>query len=126
LANQTISPLGQAEIEPVVGGKFELFWSPEDKRKNSTFGCRITAIEQDQFLAFEWKGPAEFEQFMNNADPLTHVIVFFIPTSSSTTGVHLIHTGWRSSAEWEEARLWFERSWISSFENLKQLVNGSR
>jgi len=35
-----------ADVEPVVGGKYELFWDPEDKENNSTIGCKITAIEQ--------------------------------------------------------------------------------
>jgi hypothetical protein len=114
---------GHAEIEPVVGGKFELFWNPEDSQKESTIGCRITALKEGEFLSFEWKGPTQFQHFMNNADPLTHVTVFFIPAQGSMTHVHLIHTGWGSSPEWEEARLWFERSWASAFENLHKLVN---
>jgi ribulose bisphosphate carboxylase small subunit len=25
--------------------------------------------------------------------------------------VHLLHTGWRDTAEWEEARQWFQGQW---------------
>lgn len=116
-------------MEPVVGGKYEIFWNPEDRENDSTLGCKITAIEPGKFLSFEWRGPREFKHFMNNADPLTHVVVFFVPCETSSkagcTEVHVVHSGWRSSAEWEEARLWFERAWAASLATLEKVVNGS-
>lgn len=120
-----------ADIEPKVGGKYELFWNPEDRENDSTIGCKITAIEPNKFLAFEWKGPQHYKHFMNDADPLTHVVVFFIPSmedksSKPTTEVHLIHSGWRSSPEWEEARLYFEKAWKVAFDRLKIYSNKSR
>ena len=57
-----------AEVEPVVGGKYELFWEPDDRENNSTIGCRVTAIEPDKFLSFEWRSPKQSKHFANNAD----------------------------------------------------------
>lgn len=111
-----------AEVEPVAGGKYELFWEPNDRENNSTIGCKITAIEADTFLSFEWRSPKQFKHFANAADPLTHVVVFFIPNDRGTD-VHLIHSGWRSSAEWEEARQWQDRAWYGAFQQLEKLVN---
>jgi uncharacterized protein YndB with AHSA1/START domain len=125
LLQSWLAPL--AEVEAAVGGKYELFWEPNDRENNSTKGCRITALEADQFLSFEWKGPVQFKQVMNESDPLTHVTVFFIPEgfgSSDRTDVHLIHTGWRSADEWEAARQWFEVSWRGAFKELSSQVNG--
>lgn len=116
-----------AEVEPLVGGKYELFWDPVNKESNSTIGCKVTAIEPGKFLSFEWKGPEQFQHFMNNADPLTHVVVFFVPYvegSTPCTEVHLIHSGWGTSAEWEEARQWFEKAWSNAFEELRRQVGG--
>ena len=124
LLQSWLAPL--AEIEPVVGGKYELFWDPTDKENDSTIGCKVTAIEPGKYLSFEWKGPTQYQHFMNNADPLTHVVVFFLPCgegSTPCTEVYLIHSGWGSSAEWEEARQWFERAWSSAFEELSKSVN---
>jgi len=115
-----------AEVEPFVGGKYELFWNPTDRENDSTIGCKVTAIEPNKFLSFEWKGPKKFKNFMNNADPLTHVVAFFLPCheeNAPCTDVHLIHSGWRSSKEWEEARLWFEKAWNDAFEELRKQVN---
>ncbi len=111
-----------AEVEAKVGGKYELFWNPEDKENDSTIGCKILAIQPNIFLSFEWKGAKQFKHFMNNVRPLTNVNIFFIP-SSEETEVHLLHTGWRETAEWEQAREWFDMVWTKSFSELEKYVN---
>lgn len=110
-----------AEVEPQVGGRYELFWEPDDRENNSTIGCRITALEPDQFLSFEWRSPKQFKHFANQADPLTHVVVCFMPIQNGTQ-VHLIHSGWRSSPEWIEAMHWQERAWRVAFEALEKIT----
>jgi len=111
-----------AEVEPFVGGKYELFWEPEDRENNSTIGCRVTGVESARFISFEWRSPKQYKHFANMADPLTHVVVFFISTDEGTE-VHLIHSGWRSSAEWEEARAWQDKAWGMAFKELERQVN---
>jgi uncharacterized protein YndB with AHSA1/START domain len=112
-----------ADVEPKRGGKYELFWDPDDRENNSTKGCRITLIEENKFVAFEWKGPKQFRHFMNTAVPLTHVVVFFLPCDdpsvSPCTEVHLVHSGWGDSAEWREAKSYFDKAWLAALENLK-------
>lgn len=115
-----------ADVEPVAGGRYELFWDLDDPEHNSTLGCKITAIEPNTLLAFEWKGPPQF-QFMNEADPLTHVTVFFTPCNevlTPCTDVYLVHSGWRATPAWEEARAFFVRAWESAFVELETLING--
>ncbi len=99
-----------ANVEPKTEGRYELFWNPEDKESDSTIGCKVLAISPDRLLTFEWKGPKQFKHFMNNVRPLTNVTVLFIPFQDSTE-VQLLHTGWRDTAEREEARLWFDNTW---------------
>jgi uncharacterized protein YndB with AHSA1/START domain len=112
-----------ANVEPKLGGKYELFWDPADRENNSTIGCKITAIEKNKFLGFEWKGPPQFKHFMNTAVPLTHVIVFFMPCGDVESGlcseVYLIHSGWGDSAEWQEAKSYFDKAWLIALKNLK-------
>lgn len=112
-----------AEVEPKQGGKYELFWDPSDRENNSTIGCKVTAVEPCKLLAFDWKGPVQFRDVMNNEGRLTHVAVFFTPADDAApqpTEVHLIHSGWGDTAEWEEARQWFQRAWSGAFENLRR------
>ncbi len=114
----------KAEVEPKVGGKFELFWVPENREHDSTIGCKITGIEKNKFLCFSWKGPTQYEAFMNFADPLTHVIACFSQenNNSNKTTIHLFHTGWRKAPEWQEARNWFQEAWVNAFEVLKEKI----
>jgi uncharacterized protein YndB with AHSA1/START domain len=115
-----------AEVEPEVGGKYELFWNPAERENTSTLGCKVTAIEPNQFLAFEWKGPPQFKHFMNTADPLTHVVVCFVPSDelfTASTDVHLVHSGWHSTLEWKIARQWHIQAWEEAFASLRSQVN---
>lgn len=114
-----------ADVEPRVGGKYELFWDPNDRENNSTIGCKITLIEENKVIAFDWKGPPQFKDFMNTAEPLTHVVVFFIPCGDAGAGVctevHLMHTGWREAPEWQKAKSYFDTAWAIAFKNLEGL-----
>lgn len=112
-----------AEVEAVVGGRYELFWNPADRENDSTIGCLVTVAEPMQLLAFEWKGAKQHGLFMNTARPLTHVTVSFVPHGDQVT-VHLVHTGWRDSSEWDEARAWFETAWSMAFEALVENAAG--
>ncbi len=110
-----------ASVEPKVGGKYELFWNPQDKANDSTIGCRILALQTNKLIDFEWRGAKQFKHFMNNVRPLTNVVVFFT-SNKKRTEIHLVHTGWRDAPEWEEARIWFERAWRNAFAELKKYV----
>ncbi len=113
-----------ADVEPRVGGKYELFWDPGDKENNSTVGCKVTIFEENKLIAFEWKGPPQFKDLMNTIVPLTHVVAFFIPNvtgASPCTEVHLIHAGWGDSSEWQKAKAYFDTAWSIAFKNLEGL-----
>jgi uncharacterized protein YndB with AHSA1/START domain len=110
-----------ADVEARVGGKYELFWAPADRENNSTIGCHVTAVATGQFIAFQWRSPRQFKAFANAADPLTHVVVMFVPEGTGTR-VHLVHSGWRSGPAWEEARIWQERAWTGAFRQLEQVA----
>ena len=107
-----------ADVDPKVGGKYELFWVPGDMENNNTVGCKVLALNPGKLISFEWKGPPQY-RFMNEVIPLTHVVVSFIPCEKGTE-IHLIHTGWRDTPEWEEARQWFEKAWMLAFLDLEK------
>ena len=54
----------EADVDPKLGGKYELFWDPNNKNINSTIGCKITGIEKDKFISFDWKGPVDFQEII--------------------------------------------------------------
>ena len=104
----------KAEVEPKVGGKYELDWDPSTTPEQATIGCRITALAEMRLLAFDWKGPPPYAEVMNGADPLTHVVISFFPGNSPDEGkchVHIVHSGWGSGEQWQQAREYFDRAW---------------
>ncbi len=111
----------KADVEPQVGGKYELFWEPDDPENNSTLGCKILAIDKPNSINFEWKGPKQYKHFMNNVRPLSNVTVVFTAEGEQTQ-VTLIHTGWRDDQEWEEARQYFINAWKGAFGQLEKAV----
>ncbi len=115
----------KAEIDPRVGGKYELFWTPgdPDPENNSTYGCSILAIDRPHFLHFNWKGNAEQKHFMNHVQPLTQVSVIFSAISNGCTRVNLVHSGWRNGGAWESARQYFNKAWTGAFKQLEKIVN---
>ena len=115
----------KAEVEPKVGGKFELFWDPQNREINSTIGCKITSIEKNKFISFEWKGPERFQSFMNFCDPLTHVVVVFSSSSDDPkkTTLFLFHSGWRDDPDWQKARDYFKNAWSGALTNLKEKLS---
>lgn len=112
----------KADVEAFIGGKYELFWEPEDPENNSNIGCKILALEKPFYLNFEWKGPKQYKHFMNNANPLTNVTVLFA-VKNQQTRIVLIHTGWRNSEEWEQARQFFINAWEGAFIKLESIAN---
>lgn len=111
----------RADVEARVGGLYQLFWDPERPSDDSTIGCRITAFLPSRLLAFQWRSPKQFKRIVNGADPLTHVVVSLFPESEGTL-VHLLHSGWRSAPEWDEAREWQERTWRVALARLEDAV----
>ena len=113
----------KANVEPTFGGKYELFWDPEHPENDSTIGCKITGIEKNKFISFEWKGPAEFNSFMNFVDPLTHLIVFFSHNKNpKKTNIYLFHTGLRMRSDWQEACQYFQKAWFKALQSLKEKI----
>jgi uncharacterized protein YndB with AHSA1/START domain len=116
----------EANVEPHVGGRYELFWDP-DKNYNNTGGCRVTAFVPNTLVGFEWKGSAPYADIMNTADPLTQVVVFFRNSRDkafSVSEVHLIHSGWRNTPEWIKARDFYDRAWRDELVELRRIING--
>ncbi len=115
----------KADVEMKEGGKYELFWTPEDPdlTNNSTLGCKVLAVDRPYYFNIEWKGNAEQKKFMNNVEPLTNVTVLFSQLDMLKTKVTLIHTGWRQDDKWEKGRQYFFNAWISAFEQLESIVN---
>lgn len=112
----------KAFVNDEIGGAYELFWEPQQPRYNSTMGCKIVAIDRPDFLSFEWRGPKQFDDFMNHIRPLTNVTVMFFENNEFTK-IILLHNGWRQNEQWDQARDYFSKAWQMAFEELESYAN---
>ena len=46
-----------ADVEPIVGGKYELFWEPENREDNSTFAAGSLQLNQISFYHLSGAAP---------------------------------------------------------------------
>lgn len=115
-----------AEVEPVAGGKYEIYFNPADRNSMSTKGCKVVEADPTNRLVFEWKGPDQFQEIMNETERLTIVEVTFQADGTNGTRLHLSHTGWGDNAEWEEARNWHVRAWDDVLSSLKKWLEGKK
>jgi uncharacterized protein YndB with AHSA1/START domain len=110
----------RAEVEPVVGGKYELFWNPDPGKpeSDSTLGCRVLSAYRPRYLQFTWRGSDEVADVMNvEGAPVTEVTVDFFPAGDGTR-LLVTHSGWGDGPDWARARSWFERAWLGALEQL--------
>ncbi len=115
----------KADVDMKPGGKYELFWSPDDPdlTNNSTYGCKVLSVNKPYYFSIEWTGNKDHKSFMNVVRPLTNVTVFFSKVSDTKTIVTLLHTGWRTGKDWDGAYQFFTNAWNGAFRSLENLVN---
>ncbi len=107
-----------ANIEPNLGGAYELFFDPANYDHQCTKGCKITRFDPYTHLSFSWRGPEELHHVMDPDNPQTHVHVS-LQEKGAETEVTLIHDGWGTGKDWKEAMGWHQGAWmqvVSSFE----------
>ena len=115
----------EANIEPEVGGAFELFFDPTNHSHESTQGCVLTKVERNSVLEFTWKGPGEFTELMNDPTSLTKVKVEF-SAEAEKTKVKLEHKGWGATQDWNDARSWHEEQWGNVLNGLKEFLEARK
>ena len=111
----------KANVEPAVGGAYELYWDLENMDQNSTKGCRITDMVPNREISFNWKGPKQFAEIMGDQ---TQVFIRLEPVEGHTL-LRFVHTGWGAGPQWEEARKWQAEAWKEAIENLKNMLENT-
>lgn len=115
----------QANLEPRLGGAFELFFTPGNHDQMGTKGCIVTLWEPQERLGFTWKGPDDFASVMNHEKALTYVLVTL---SEKEEGTHVLveHFGWGDTEEWEKAKAWHQMAWPQVLSSLKKELESGK
>jgi uncharacterized protein YndB with AHSA1/START domain len=106
-----------AEIENKSGGKYFIYFDPQDRRLSSE-GAKILRYEPPKFLSFEWHGKPEMVEM--NMQPFPTWVEVQFEKVDSGTHVILDHYGFGEGGTWNEAYEFFSEAWPQV---LKRLVN---
>lgn len=99
-----------ARIEPRVGGTYELVFLPEAQPgAQGSEGCRLTALEPGQRVAFTWNFPPSIP-VLRASRAMTNVAITLEPASGGTR-VRLTHSGFQEGADYHRGRAYFEEAW---------------
>lgn len=114
----TVSTVGN-DILLKKNGRYTLRISED----HITNGCKIINIKFNEELEFNWKGPKKFDDFLNFQMDLTTVLVRFTNLPEGTTLVSIKHYGWRSSEDYQNARLWHKEFWEKKLNCLQSIFD---
>lgn len=101
------APDCKIELEP--GGAYEMYFAleyPPGLRGGE--GCTVMAIDPMRMFAFTWNAPPSLPAVRGQ---YTHVVIRFDEVPERTR-VSLVHDGWGTSSEWDQAFNYFESAWL--------------
>lgn len=93
-----------ANIDLVVGGRYELLWDGITGSND----CQILSYIPDRMVSFSWNAPPEQK---DSRAQRTWVVVEFEPAGEDKTDVRLTHLGFGSEPHWQETKAYFESAW---------------
>jgi uncharacterized protein YndB with AHSA1/START domain len=109
----------RANIDPRVGGDYEVFWKPGTS-VDSTEGCKIVAMDSESFVV-SWRGPTKHVHFPVMESVGSTSVGFFLSSEGEQTKIAVRHEGFGSGQEWEQARQYYEERWNLWAHNLELL-----
>ena len=112
----------KAIIENRVGGAYELYFVPNNINIMNTKGCKITKMDLEKELNFNWKAPDQFKYIMNNDSNLTSVIVILEESNSNITKLKVKHIGFGTEDNWKDAYEWHEKAWTEVLSSYKHYI----
>lgn len=113
----------KAVIEPVLGGRYELYFVPGNMANKNTVGCQVLTISPNQSLTVSWKGPSQFSVLMNDPFPTTTLTIRFKKLSDTTTCVKLYHEGFGADVVWDAAYDWHDLVWAGVLKQLQDALD---
>jgi len=96
-------------IEPKVGGPFEVLFYPSSEEERGSEGCTFLGIQKNKMISFSWNAPPEFPEARKQ---FTFVVIRFKELNEKHTQVNLTHIGWGEGGEWDEAFKYFHKAWL--------------
>lgn len=101
------APDCRVDVRPM--GAYEVYFDPDaESGGRGGEGNVVLAVQPEQFLSFTWNAPPRFSSVR---DHRTSVVVRFEPVADDRTRVGLVHAGWPTGDEWDDAFEYFGSAW---------------
>ena len=98
-----------ARIVAESDGPYEILFNPAaEEGSRGAEGMRILALQEPTFLSFTWNAPPSLPEVRGQR---THVDLRLEAIGPDSTRVQLIHGGWGTGGQWDEAFAYFSRAW---------------
>ena len=111
----------RANINPRVGGMFEVYWKLTGGN-DSTKGCKIRELTADS-LVVDWVGPTEHARFDGMEIPGSTNVAFHLLTDGDSTVISIEHRGLDGIAGAKAAQAYYSERWRIWADNL-EMVGG--
>jgi uncharacterized protein YndB with AHSA1/START domain len=96
-----------SNIELSVGGPFELFFDLDaEPGSMGSEGCVFLGYVPGEMISFTWNAPPHLAL----RESRTWVVITFLE-SPTGTDVHLVHTGFGTTADWDAYMQYFQNAW---------------
>ncbi|MEX0326883.1 MAG: SRPBCC domain-containing protein [Puniceicoccaceae bacterium] len=101
------APAVNLRAEP--DGPYEILFNPDaPEGTQGAEGMRFLALQEPTFLSFTWNAPPHLPEVRGQR---TWVEIRLEELDSTSTRVQLLHGGWGTGGQWEEAFDYFVRAW---------------
>lgn len=98
-----------AKVELKVGGAYEVYFAPSaPEGSRGSEGCHVLGFVPQELLAFSWSAPPSIPTIRKER---TQVVLFFERIDARQTRVRLVHHGWGTGEDWDQAFAYFDRAW---------------
>jgi uncharacterized protein YndB with AHSA1/START domain len=103
----------QSWIELRVGGPFELYFLPDERRGvQGTEGCRVLSYRPPEMLSFSWNFPPTLPEIRSEH---TWAVLRFASVGRGKTKVTLDQLGWKAGRAWNAGWRYFDVAWGNVF-----------
>ncbi len=115
----------KSRVNFIVDGAYEFFWNSEDPSLDSTIGCKLKLIENEQRILFEWQGKAEFLEMFTTPHAPTLIEVTFDREEDCKTRLILEQKETRDLEKWGEYDKWMYGAWVHAIDSLQEYVENT-
>jgi uncharacterized protein YndB with AHSA1/START domain len=113
-----------AEVELKIGGKYELYFSPDaSEGSRGPEECRVLSYLPMEMLSFSWNAPPTIPT-LRSRGPITWVVVQFAKIREKQVHLKITMMGIGEGEDWDRYYQYFSRAWPNVMTACKEFFAG--